>query len=245
SISPPYTVYSEIDWFALSRGIFTFSNELWTSYLYFNKKGENNEFSNQPNTEPYDFDRLLLHGDAFVEWKPFKHPQYGDIEIGGFKKNYIRNHPGFILEMDGHRNASFTIFHANQMPKIEIGDVVRKELGNGLTEVTAIIRNTRVIPTHSSFDVKNKVNPADLITLKDVQVVAGLQMTNADGGGFGSTTAFEGYTEQKLTPQTLEVPNIPGMGYVKVRWIVKGNLATWNIEVNSQKGGLTTGSGKF
>ncbi|WP_093209068.1 M14 family metallopeptidase [Siphonobacter aquaeclarae] len=241
-----YTVYGgEIDWFALGRGIFMFSNELWTSYLYFNKKGEANELRNAPSTEPYDFDRLLLHGDAFVDWKPFKHPQYGDIEIGGFKKNYIRNHPGFILETDGHRNAAFTLFHANQLPKIEIGQVTKKELGNGLTEITAVISNKRIIPTHSAFDVRNKINPADKVTLKDAQVVSGLQMINPDGGGgFGAGT-FESFQEQKRTPQTLEVANIPGMGYVKVRWIVKGNPSSWSIEVDSQKGGFTTGTGKF
>lgn len=244
-----YTVYGgEIDWFALGRGIFMFSNELWTSYLYFNKKGESNELRNAPNTEPYDFDRLLLHGDAFVEWKPFKHPQYGDIEIGGFKKNYIRNHPGFILETDGHRNAAFTIFHANQMPKIEVKEVEKQELGNGLTQITATITNSRVIPTHSSFDVKNKINLPDYITLKGAQVVSGLQMSNPDGGGSGyggPSPAFESYREQKLNPDKLEVANIPGLGYVRLRWIVKGNPSNWNIEVNSQKGGVVTASGNF
>ena len=146
-----YTVYGgEIDWLALSRGIFTFSNELWTSYLMFNKKGEDNEPRNAPSTEPYDFDRLLLHGDAFIDWKPFKHPQYGEIEIGGFKKNYTRNHPGFILETDGHRNAAFTIFHANQMPKIEVHEVRKRDMGGGMSEITATVANTCLLYTSPS-----------------------------------------------------------------------------------------------
>ncbi|MCY7349377.1 MAG: M14 family metallopeptidase [Cytophagaceae bacterium] len=244
-----YTVYGgEIDWFALSRGIFTFSNELWNSYQYFNKKDSDNTAARSgTNPEPYDFDRLLLHGDAFVDWKPFKHPQYGDIEVGGFKKNYLRNNPGFMLETDGHRNASFTIFHAYHTPKIEVHDVVKRDMGGGFSEVTATVSNARVIPTHSAFDVKNKVNAPDYVTLKDANVAAGLVMTNPDGAGFGfgGQPAFESYREQKLTPQSIEVANIPGMGYVKVRWLVKGNPSTWNIEVNSQKGGLTTASGKF
>ncbi len=244
-----YTVYGgEIDWLALSRGIFTFSNELWNSYQYFNRRDSDNAAARSgASTEPYDFDRLLLHGDAFVDWKPFKHPQYGDIEIGGFKKNYIRNHPGFMLETDGHRNASFTILHAYHMPKIEVRDVVKRELGGGFSEITATVANTRVIPTHSAFDVRNKINPPDYVTLKGADVAAGLIMSNPDGAGFGfgAQSAFESYRDQRLNPQALEVPNIPGMGYVKVRWVVKGNPATWAIDVNSQKGGLTTASGKF
>lgn len=241
-----YTVYGgEIDWLALSRGIFTYSNELWASYLYFNQK--NPEGRGGANPEPYDFDRLLLHGDAFVDWKPFKHPQYGDIEIGGFKKNYTRNHPGFMLETDGHRNASFTIYHAYHMPKLSVSNVQKRDLGGGYSEITATVSNARVIPTHSAFDVKNKITPPDVVTLKDASVVAGLIMTNPDGSGFGfgNSLAFESYREQKLNPQAVEVANIPGMGYVKVRWVVKGNPLAWSIEVASQKGGLAAGSGKF
>jgi hypothetical protein len=238
-----YTVFGgEIDWFHGSRGIFMFSNELMTSYLLFNKKSDESRFSNQ---EFYDFDKYLLFGDAFVEWKPFKHPQYGDIEIGGFKRNYIRNHPGFLIETDGHRNAAFTLFHAYHTPQLEIRDVVRKDLGNGLSEITATIANSRLIPTHSSHDIKNKINPADYVTLKDANVVTGLVMTQADGGSNFGGGAFESYREQKRNPRVLAVPNVPGMGFTKVRWIVRGTPANWNIEVNSLKGGLVTGNGKF
>nr|MBC7611313.1 hypothetical protein [Pseudopedobacter sp.] len=71
-------------------------------------------------TSFYKFDKDLLFKDAFVVWKPFKHPQYGDIEIGSFKKNYGRVHPGFLLESDAHRNMVFTIYHVCQTPKLEI-----------------------------------------------------------------------------------------------------------------------------
>ena len=47
-------------------------------------------------------DRYLTFGDAFVEWEEYNHPQYGKIEIGGFKKNFGRAHPGFLLEQDAH-----------------------------------------------------------------------------------------------------------------------------------------------
>ena len=39
-----------------------------------------------------------------------------EIEIGGAKKNYIRNHPGFMLQEDAHRNMAFTLYHAYQTP---------------------------------------------------------------------------------------------------------------------------------
>lgn len=224
-----YTVFGgEIDWLALGRGIFTFSNELMTSYKLFNKKSGEGRFE---NTEFEDFDKLLLFGDAYVKWKPFKHPQFGDIEIGGPKKNYIRNHPGFLLMEDSHRNMAFTILHAHQMPKLEVVETRKKDLGGGLTEVTAIVMNRRIIPTHSAHDVKYKIERPDYISLKNASVLAGMIVENED---FGITV------EQKMNPEKIAVENIPGMGFVKVRWIVKGKADNASVEVDSAKGGLVS-----
>jgi hypothetical protein len=48
-------------------------------------------------------------------------------------------------------------------------------------------------------------------------------------------------TEQKNNPQTIEVPNIPGLGAVTVKWIVQGS-GKYTVNVDSKKGGLATGS---
>ncbi|WP_234735155.1 M14 family metallopeptidase [Tellurirhabdus bombi] len=223
-----YTVYGgEIDWLALGRGIFTFSNELMTSYLLYRQKAtDDNRFQND---EFNQFSKYLLFDDAYVPWKSFKHPQYGDIEIGGSKKNYVRNHPGFMLEEDAHRNMAFTLYHANQTPKLDIQNISSRSLDNGLTEVTAVIINQRVIPTHSAHDVRFKIERPDYITLKGGNVVAAMIVENAD---LGLTR------EQKNNPATIEVPSIPGMGNVKVRWIVKGNPGKYTVSVDSRKGGV-------
>lgn len=224
-----YTVYGgEIDWMALGRGIFTFSTELLTSYKLFNKNTEEGRYQ---NNEFDEFSKLLLFDDAYVTWKPFKHPQYGDIEIGGPKKNYVRAHPGFMLEEDAHRNMAFTILHASQMPKLEVLDLKQKPLAGGLTEITATIFNQKVIPTHSAHDVKYKIERPDYITLKNANVVAGMLVENED---------LNITKEQKFTPQTLEVTNISGLGNVKVRWIVKGKSDKYTVEVDSAKGGLAS-----
>ena len=224
-----YTVYGgEIDFLSLTRGIFTFSNELMTSYKLFNQK---NAGSRWDNDEFNEFDKYLLFGDGYVEWKPFNHPQFGEIEIGGAKKNYIRNHPGFMLQEDAHRNMAFTLYHAYQTPKLEILDVKTEKLSNGLTAVTATIMNTRIIPTHSSIDVKNKIERPDYISIKGANVVAGMTVENED---------LNLFTEQKHSPQTIEIDNIRGMGSVKVRWIVSGNANGATVEVSSAKGGFVS-----
>ena len=220
-----YTVFGgEIDFFALGRGIYTFSNELMTTFKLFNNKeteGGQNEY--------YDFDKLLLFGDAFVPWKEFDHPQFGKIEIGGAKKNYTRNHPGFLLQEDAHRNAAFTIYHAYHTPKLEFTDVQVKSLGNNLYEVKASVWNSRIIPTHSDHDVRNKINRPNYITLKGVDVITSMRILNDD---------FNVTSEQRYKPEQIEVPTIEGMTEVKVKWIVKGNPNNAKIIVDSEKGGV-------
>lgn len=221
-----YTVFGgEIDFLALTRGIFTFSNELMTTYKLFNEKSEGGL---RNSDEYYEFDKLLMFGDAYVPWKEFDHPQYGKIEIGGAKKNYTRNHPGFLLMEDAHRNAAFTIYHAYHMPKLEVMESSIKPLGGNLYEVNATIWNTRIVPTHSDHDVKHKIERPNHIRLEGAQVVTGMQVLNAD---------FNETLEQKYQPQQIEVPTIDGMSSVKVRWIVKGNPSSAKLIVDSPKGG--------
>lgn len=224
-----YTVYGgEIDWFSLARGVFMFSNELMTSYKLFTDKTQRNRWEND---EFQEFDKYLLFGDGYVQWKPFKHPQFGDIEIGGPKKNYIRNHPGFMLQEDAHRNMAFTLLHAHQTPKLEVVEVRTEKLGGDLTAITATVMNTRIIPTHSAHDVKYKIERPDYISLKNATVVAGMHVDNED---------MQLYTEQKFRPETLEVATIGGMSHVKVRWIVKGSYSNATVEVSSAKGGVAS-----
>ncbi len=227
-----YTVYGgEIDWLYGARGIVTFSNELWTSFDYFRKQREQTEGGGRRDrgTE-YRFDKLLLFEEGIVSWKKFSHPQYGEIEIGGFKKAWTRTAPSFLLEDLCHRNMAFTLFHLYHTPKVEVDSISTKALAGGLTEVSAVITNTRVIPTHTLQDSRNKITRPDWVTIEGGKVVSGAILQNR----------FMGIAqEQKRRPERLDVENIPGMGAVYVRWIVEGK-GPFAITIDSQKGGKHT-----
>lgn len=219
-----YTAWGgELDWFNSGRGIFTFSNELFTSYMYFNKQNAGQE-------DVYAFDQSLLFGDAIVAWQEYDHPQFGKIEIGGVKKNFTRADPGFLLESDAHRNMAFCIYHAYHMPKLVVEEITEKNLGGGLTEITVVVANKRMIPTHSSIDLRYKIERPDYISIQGPKVIAGMVVENRD---------LNIAREQKNNPATLEVRNIPGMGSVTVRWIVSG-AKNYTIKVDSRKGGVVT-----
>ncbi len=217
-----YPVYGgELDWWYGAMGCFVFSNELWNSYLM---------FYDTAKTDPYEFDRLLLFEDAFIPWQKVIHPVYGEIEVGGFGKNFGRLHPGFMLETDAHRNAAFCIYNAWQSPRLEISDLKVKSLPGDLKEVTATVANIRMIPTHSADNLKFRIDPPDYICLEGGTVIAGMVVEDKDNN-IGR--------EQKINPTRLQVRNIPGYGHTDVKWIVKGGKK-FTVRVESMKGGWTS-----
>jgi hypothetical protein len=123
---------------------------------------------------------------------------------------------------------AFTLFHLYHTPKVAVDSIITRGLGNGLTEVTAIVANRRVIPTHTSQDVKNKITRPDWVTLAGGTVVSGMVLENRLLG-IG--------TEQKRNPERLNVETIPGMGTASVRWIVEGK-GPFTVTVDSKKGGI-------
>ena len=114
---------------------------------------------------------------------------------------------------------------------MEIVEVKTEKLSGDLVAVTATIMNTRIIPTHSTHDVKNRIERPNYISLKGSNVVAGMTVQNED---------LNLLTEQKYRPEQIEVSNIGGMGSVKVRWIVSGNPNGATVEVSSAKGGFVS-----
>jgi hypothetical protein len=225
-----YTVYGgEIDWLYGARGIVTFSNELWTNFDYFRRQREESENPRDRSTL-YRFDKILLFEEGVVPWKKVNHPQYGEVEVGGFKKAWTRTAPSFMIEDMCHRNMAFTLFHLYHTPKVEVDSLSTKALPGGLTEVSAIITNTRVIPTHTLQDSRNKITRPDWVTLSGGRVISGSILQNRLLGIA---------QEQKHHPERLEIESIPGMGAVYVRWIVEGK-GPFTVTMDSEKGGRSS-----
>jgi hypothetical protein len=91
-----YTVHGGfIDWTNDGLGIISFSNELWNGGQYFNSPALK-EQQRDPNSPINPASRTtssttyLEFGDQYVEWKAFDHPQFGKVEMGGWKKTQGR-----------------------------------------------------------------------------------------------------------------------------------------------------------
>ena len=222
-----YQTYgAETDWMHGARGVVAYTGELWAAYLMFHKsKDDDGYFGNDSAT--FAFNKLLLFNDAFVPLKPYNHPEYGEIEIGGYKKSYTRMDPGFLLEEDAHRNAAFVLHHAYHTPKLEFTDVEKKPLGGGVYQITASVLNSRLIPTHLPHDVKNTISPPNILSIEGGEALAAMRVKNKD---LNLTEAVE------RDIRRIRVESVPAMGKITVRWLVKGD-GPYVIQCVSPKGG--------
>ncbi|MDZ7372398.1 MAG: M14 family metallopeptidase [candidate division KSB1 bacterium] len=235
-----YTVHGGfINWTYEGLGIFSFSNELWSSYEYFKKAPGREEgrdwrssfFSR--DAERMKFNDLVEMGSMFVEWHPYKHPAFGEIEIGGWKKWAWRVPPAFALEELCHRNCAFTLFHADQMPKAAIHEVTVEKMGPRLFRVRAVLANERIIPTMSQQAIRHKLHRPDRVSIAgpDLRVLA---------GGLVSDRWLGKMQPVERRPQEIRLEDgIPGMEERVVEWIVEG-AGRAQITLDCVKGGVAS-----
>lgn len=224
-----YTVWGgEFDWSYGALGIVSFSNELWSM---------RNLDRGAAAPSPEDgaaFLKYVLLNDGVVKWHPFNHPTYGPIEIGGTKKQWSRTPPSFLLEEECHRNMAFTLYHADQMPLLRIAEVKMEKLDDGLYKIWVTIENSRLIPTHTEQDVLNHINAPDLVSLAGTNV-------KVLSAGRVADRFFKRVDPVSRRPERVEVPNIPGMGTVRIQFVVSGR-GRFAVSVDSAKGGLVESS---
>ncbi len=117
----------------------------------------------------------LAQGELFVDWHPYKHPVYGDIEIGGWVKYSQRMPPAFMIKDMVHRNASAVIFSAKQTPEVSMEVFETKKIGDDLYRIRVRLGNANAIPTMTALAEKQNLYPKDMLKVsgKNIRVIAG------------------------------------------------------------------------
>jgi len=241
-----YTVFGgSIDFLYSVLGAYTFSNELDISPTFSfpieGERGEREEEDEEVQRLRYMAERLaemtyhdlVLLGEHFADWKPYKHPLYGDIEIGGAKIYGSRVPPLFQLADTCHRNAAFCFFHADQLPKLEFDEVKVEKLEGDLFQLDISVRNTRVTPSMSALAAQRKLHRDDRLKIEGQNV-----KLTAAGRLFDQYRGVTGKVETRDNSIWVE-SGIPGFARVTYRFLVRGK-GTVKLTYDSLKGGYLT-----
>ena len=232
-----YTVHGgSIDWTNDGLGIVSFSNELWNGGQYFNSPllQEQQQDPNSPisgQRSRFFFDDFLEFGDQYVEWTPFDHPQFGAVELGGWKKLSGRVNPRFMSMELFHRNMAFTLYHADQMPLMSMGETSVERVEGNIFRVRIDIRNERLIPTITERGRRNNVVRPDLITVEgNVDIIAAGWVPNKFRPG--PTQMID----QEELDRILVRSGHPGRTTRTLEYLVRGS-GSMTVQYSALKGG--------
>ncbi|MCK5821707.1 MAG: hypothetical protein KAH17_07470 [Bacteroidales bacterium] len=240
-----YTVHGGfVDWTSDGLGIMTFSNELWSGSQYYTSPDlqKQTQDPNSPisrSTGSFFFDDHLEFGDEYVDWKEFDHPDYGMVEMGGrWKKMRGRLPPRFMNEELCHRNMAFTLYQADEMPKMEIGETSVKKIGKNTYQIWIDFTNPKVAPTITERAAGNNVVRPDLITLDGkADIISASWITSKQTQKY--TNEVTNLIDQKQLDRLLIRNGNPGKTTRTLQYLVKGSGKV-KISYDSVKGGVVS-----
>ena len=158
-------------------GAIWYGDEIWNG-------GRNKDYNGDgtvDQAEMLKWDDEENDGVGFFEWKPAKHPEYGDVEIGGFDpKFFSQNPPSKHLEKWAENEALFNLEMVKYLPQLEWGDIDIKKVKSYRSDsadyqVRVSFKNTGKLPT--------ALKQADLVKIvtKDRVVLDFATSPEADG----------------------------------------------------------------
>jgi len=172
------------------------------------------------------FNDYLGLNELYKAWKPFNHPTYGAIEIGGWVKMSGRLPHPFMLPELVHRNSMVVLYASEQTPEISMEIFETKEIGKNLHQVRVRLKNEKGLPSMSYKAIGTKLYPQDILKITGAKVVASGKITDL-------RTNKISYQEHK--PETIYT-SVPSYGYAEFQFLVDGK-GEITVSYNSQKAG--------
>ncbi len=224
-----YGTYGDfVEWMVGSFGVYGYVIELFQSQTETFKTREEEKragpgqeglsaLMNESNTtarERLKFNDNLAMGELYKSWKPYQHPTYGEVEIGGWIKFSSRMSAPFMIKDLVHRNAMAILFAAKHTPQVTLEAFEVKRLEKDLYRVRTRLVNSKAIPTMSTYAQNKKLYPKDMLRVsgKGARVLA---------GGTLIDKYRDQVTYQEHRPE-VQFLVVPGFGKVEHQFLISG-----------------------
>jgi len=143
-------------------GAYSYLIELWGSPAFEADIDGDGQVSDEELMKWID---LELMGEGWVLPHKARHPDLGEVWIGGTSRKHVgRTPPARYIETEALRNANFVMYAASQFPRIEFGAVEVTPATGDLYWVEIEVKNDRIYPTSSDRAVALKRAVMDKIT---------------------------------------------------------------------------------
>lgn len=170
--------------------------------------------SNEQERERLKFNDHLAMGELYKPWTAYKHPTYGDIEIGGWTKMSSRLSAPFMLKDLVHRNAMAVIFTARHTPEVILDIFEIEKISSDLFKIRTRLSNSQAMPTMSYYAQRKKLFPKDMLLVsgKNAEVVAGGTLQDK----YRNEVAYKEYRPD------VQFLFVPGFGKIEHQFLISG-----------------------
>lgn len=215
-------------------GAIWYGDEIWNG-------GRNKDYNGDGNVDQIEmlkWDDEENDGWGFVEWKPARHPVYGEIETGGFNpKFFSQNPPAKHLEKWISNQAMFNLEMVKALPALEWGNIEIKKIksykGDSADyQLKIAFKNSGQLPTSLRQAQLVKIVSPDRVVI-EIDTVPGFRDKTAfkilDSGNRPSSGEGSQYSdnarEQTISQSRTAYRTFPSTGGGSV------NTATFNIRI--------------
>ena len=168
------------DWCYQDQGIYAYTMELWDLKKHIGKPVDwfNKE---EPTIEDMmdTYNKMIKFSeendlDAFKPWTKIDHPQFGEVEVGGFNHKFLlQNCPCKFLKEEVEKATKFSLRYLLALPKLNIEDTILTKLADNMYKVEAVIANDGYMPTYLSNEAKKlKKDESIKVTIENCKVLS-------------------------------------------------------------------------
>ena len=224
---PKETITGTQDWVYEHLGALFWTVEIWAP----NKEAGITDYRwiEWYRDHPVADDLKLLHwsdtacgGQAYVDWRPFRHPQLGMVELGGWDKmNFWRNPPPWLREREAARFPAWLKTLALSLPRLEVLRTEVRALGADTWGVRFAVANGGYLPSYVSRRALERKTVRG--TVFEIHLPEGASLV----GGAARTVGghLEGHAPQASLLAFLPKREITGDRAV-AEWIVRAPVGT-------------------
>lgn len=232
----PNGVYAGLllDWLYKQCGVLSIATELW------NPTHEIPELKDlKGNDLQRGIQKYAIGQKIYLDWKKAKHPEYGDVEVGGWLANVGPNnaYPGEALRTICERQWQFDRYCIGMMPQMAIENVQAKVVSTTgstkIVEISADVVNTGELPSGLQNTENMAFNRGDVAWLigekNKIQVLSG-NVVEKVGNLFGKHA----------------IPGFRGQDRKSLKWVVAvDGQEGIKIVASSLKGGTVMQNVKY
>jgi len=157
-------------------------------------------------------------GQAHVDWYPFRHPQLGMVEFGGWDRmNYWRNPPPHLREREAARFPAWLNQIALSLPLLEVLRAKVRALGEDTWRIRFAVANAGYLPSYVTSRAKERKTVRG--TVFNIHLPPGTSLVTGKEREVGGH--LEGHAPKNSLQAFLPNRDITGDRQV-AEWVVRG-----------------------